>query len=574
MDKSNFEDPRMFVPGLLDFIDLSRPNRGVTVPAHVQTPLRGQLKSAQDCSDFIVLEPVGEYPGMPDSMRSGRRKFLSAGPDSDMPGLVTSQEMYVNYFGRHLPAVAFTVYKWGTGTWPVQDALAQGFTQQLRRNFNPKDILESGMKDRKGRTVQHFTVPGLSIREAMSLDWTKIQWNAARSGFLVKDVRPTDKLLRMGSHGANFFDVRIKVPGKTRAELEEYMAPRARWLTEHDYLVPNYFHRQRLGPGQNMQMHGLALLTGNYKPVHPCNPLMTNVEVFLHHLLFQPSARDGRQVQELRARMAGNWQYNFEAMERDLRRVHSRYNLSLEYEVAKRLAQTDRFGGCGEAIVYDLKKRLSMCVGAWQAYYWNWELHAQLQSRRMQPTRTATIPLAMSCEDAKRTYRRTPLGRQCLSELALMEAKAARADEYVEEYIGKHWDDFDAMIAQRKLKNAHFRPERELLPDDLGLSFDLVRNLFSGGRADGRPDIESLSASLIKRLYLVPRDMNGYVKESAPRRKSYTRAEDFEFSCEDEGVRIRTWLRSGSYFTTLAGVLFDTADPEELEVEAAATCPE
>jgi len=574
MSNSNFEDPRKFVPGLLDFIDLSRPNKGVTVPEHVQSPLRGQLKSANDCSDFIVLEPVGEYPGMPDSMMSGRRKFLSAGPDTDMPGLCADNEMFVSYFGRRLPAVAFTVYKWGTGTWPVQDAVAQGLSQQLRRNFNPKDVLESGMKDRKGRTVQQFTVPGLSIREAKRIDWSRIQWNAQRSGFLVKDVRPTDKLLRMGSHGANFFDVRIKVAGKSREQLEEYMAPRAQWLDDHDYLVPNYFHRQRLGPGQNMQMHGLALLTGNYKPVHQCNPLMTNVEMFLHHLLFQPSARDGRQVEELRTRMASNWQYNFDAMERDLRRVHSRYNLSLEYEVAKRLANTDRFGGCCEAIVYDMRKRLSMCVGAWQAYYWNWELHNQMQSKRMQPTRTATIPLAMSCEDSKRTYRRTPLGQQCLSELALIERKATRADQYLEDCIGQHWDEFDAMVAQKRLKNADYRPDRELLPDDLGLSFDLVLKLFSGGRAPGRPDVESLSAALVKRLYLVPRDMNGYVKESAPRRKSYTRAEEFEYTCEDEGVRIRTWLRSGSYFTTLAGVLFDTADPEELEVETATAVAE
>src|SRR3954470_5545419 len=98
MDTSNFNDPRTFVPDLLDYIDLSRPPKGVSVAPHVVAPLQGQMKTAFDCSDFIVLEPVGDYPGMPDNLK-GKRRYLSAGPDSDMPGLRTDVEMYVNYFG-------------------------------------------------------------------------------------------------------------------------------------------------------------------------------------------------------------------------------------------------------------------------------------------------------------------------------------------------------------------------------------------------------------------------------------------------------------------------------------------
>jgi tRNA(Glu) U13 pseudouridine synthase TruD len=564
MEPSNFNDPRRFVPDQ-DYIDLSRLPNGVTVPAHLQVQLQGQMKTASDCSDFIVLEPVGDYPGMPDSFR-GQTRYLSAGPESDMPGLRTDTEMYVHYFGRRVPAIAFVAYKWGTGTWPVQDAVAKGLSQQLGRHINPRDILSSGLKDRRGRTVQHFVVPGVSMAEAKKVDWTRIQWNGARSGFLVKDVRPTDKLLRFGSHKSNFFDVRIKVPGKTRAELEEYMAPRVLWLSQNDYLVPNYFHRQRLGPGQNMQRKGYALLTGDYTPLDACNPFMTNAEIFLHSLLFEPSGRDSKAVKELRAAMAGQWQFNFEEMERLLKRAHRKFNLSLEYEVARRLANDRRFGGSCEAVLYDLKNRLSLCVGAWQAFYWNWELHNQIRSRRISPERNATIPLPMSCEDAYRTYRRTPLGQKCLEELAALERKAAVADEYMEAFISMHWQEFEAETAARRQTNPDYRPDRELLPDEFGLSFELVRKLFGGYHTIPgikRPDGDSLCASLIKRLYLVPRDERGNVKPSAPRRKAFTRAEGFTWSCEDEVVRIQCGLRSGSYFTTLAGTLFNTSDPDE-----------
>jgi tRNA(Glu) U13 pseudouridine synthase TruD len=573
MDQSHYRDPRKFVPPLLEYIDLSRLPGGASVPEGVRQPLQGQMKTAHDNSDFIVREPVGEYPGMPAHMRTGKKRFLSAGPESDMPGLDTSTEMFVDYYGRRVPCIAFTVYKWGTGTWPVQDAVAKGLQQQLHRPFNPKDILSSGLKDRKGRTVQMFVVPGVSMQEAKKVDWSRVVWSAARSGCLIKDVRPCDRLLRMGSHGANFFDVRITVPGKTRAELEEYMAPRVAWLAEHDYLVPNYFHRQRLGPGQNMQMHGLALLTGDYTPVDSCNPLMSNAEVFLHHLLFQPSQRDSNKVRQLRSKMAGQWQFNFEEMERILRREHRSCNLQLEYEVARRLALTDEYGGCAEAVVYDLKSRLSLCVGAWQAYYWNWELQNQIRARRIATTRNANIPLPMSCDDSRRTYQRTQLGQRCLSEMGVIERQAAPAEAYMEAFIAEHWRDFHAEVAKERAKNPSYRPARERLADDYGLSFELVRKMFSSFRAApvagiARPDGAALSAALVKRLYLVPRDERGNVKPSAPRRKAFTCAEDFEWSCDDGVVRIRTWLRSGSYFTTLAGALFDTSDPEELDSDS------
>jgi tRNA(Glu) U13 pseudouridine synthase TruD len=344
------------------------------------------------------------------------------------------------------------------------------------------------------------------------------------------------------------------------------MLPRALFLSQHDYLVPNYYHRQRLGPGQDMQRKGYALLTGDYTPTDRCNPFMNQAEVFLHCLMFAPSGRDSKAVKDLRRQMAGQWQYNFEEMERILRRAHRKFNLSLEYEVARRLANDHKFGGSCEAVLYDLRNRLSLCVGAWQAFYWNWELHAQIKSQRISTERNATIPLPMSCEDAKRTYRRTPLGQQCLNELAALERAAEPADEFVDAFIAEYWQEFNAEQAAKRSADPGYRTDRELLPDELGLNFDLVRSMFGGQRTVAgvkRPDGAALSAAFIKRLYLVTRDEKGNVKPSAPRRKAFTKAEDFEWTADDECVRIRTSLRSGSYFTTLAGALFNTSDPDE-----------
>lgn len=578
MVQRNFRDPRAFVPPLLDYIDLSRlPS---ALDESVVDAFPGLIKSAPDCSDFIVLEPVGEYPGMPEYMRRGPIRFLSAGPESDMPGLQTDKEMYVNYYGRRVPAIAITVYKWCIGTWAVQDAIARGISKQLRITLHPNDVLTSGLKDRRGRTVQHMVIPGVSMADARKIDWSRIQWSGPRSGFLVKDIRPTDKTLRLGSHRANFFDVRIRVPGKTRAELEAYMAPRVAWLSRRDFLIPNYFHRQRLGPWQNMHEHWLALLTGNYTPQVACNKLMTHAEVLLHHLVFQPSARDSQEVRQLRAELASHWQFDFGRMHRILRRdnQYRKLNMNLEYEIVSRLAQLEVFGGCAEAIIYDLKKRISLCVGAWQGFYWNWELYNQLHRRQrpLLPNRNANIPLAMACDDARAFYGRSELGRQCLEEMAVLERQAAwvdpeepggvSGDEYLETLIENHWRAYWQDVDAKRAQNPDYRPDRATLPDEFWLSFELVYDIF-GSRITcdkARPEPDVLSAALMKRLFLVPRDEEGRVRTCAPRRRAFFRAEDFRYDCDDEVVRIQTWLRSGAYFTTLAGTLFDTnTDPDE-----------
>ena len=561
----NFADPRCFIPPkLLGYLDLSR-LPGPAIPARLKAMLPGVLK--KDPSHFVVLEPKRlPYAGMSESMLQEPRSFLTIGPDSDYPGLQTDQELQVEWFGRKVYAVSMTVVKTGENTWRMCDSLAEHIGKQLGRHIPHSQILTSGIKDRWAITAQTVVIVGVSMAEMKTVDWSGFA--PGRRGFFVKDIQPTNRLLDMGDHLANGFEIKVLVDGASKAELQEYMEPRAFALSMRNYWILNFFHRQRLGPGQNLQMKGLTLLTGEWEPVEKCFPFRSAAEAMVHRLLFEVSHRDNDGVRALRHNLETSWQYNFEELERNLGRQYKRYNLTLEYEVAKRLAD-EFFNGCCESVLYDLRNRLSLCIGAWQAYYWNQALASQLESGYLAPdvwarngdNRSfvqASIPLAMSCEESKRVYRRTAQGQKCLEEMAKTEELAARGTQYLRAYIESYW-------AAEALK-PHKQRDRT---DNTGLSLKLVRSLFSGADVVNgveRPDASSISAALVMHLFLVPRDRrSGVEKSKPPRRKAFVRANDFDYDVEDGAVNLRFNLRSGAYATTLVGLLFDTTDPEELD---------
>ena len=560
----NFADPRCFIPPkLLGYLELSR--LPIAVPDRVQAMLPGVLK--KEPWHFQVTEPRERfYPGMPEGTPDQKMQFLTIGPESDYPGLRTDLDLHVDWFGRKVPAVAMTVVKTGENTWRMSDTLAEHIGKQLGRHIPHSQILTSGIKDRWAITAQTVVIVGVSMADMRKVDWSG--FTPGRRGFFVKDVRPTDRLLDMGDHLANGFQIRVLVEGKTKEELQEYMEPRAFALSMRNYWILNFFHRQRLGPGQNLQMKGLTLLTGEWDPVQKCFPFRSAVEAAVHRLLFEVSHRDNDGVRALRNNLETSWQYNFDDLERTLGRQYKRYNLTLEYEVARRLAD-EFFNGCCESVLYDLRNRLSLCIGAWQAYYWNQALASQLESGYLDPDTwarngdnrsfvQASIPLAMSCEESKRVYRRTAQGQKCLAEMAKTEELAAQGEDYLREYIKSYW-------AAEALK-----PHRERdRSDNTGLSLKLVRSMFSGADVVNgveRPDASAISAALVKHLFLAPRDRrSGLEKSKPPRRKAFVRANDFEYEVEDGAVTLRFNLRSGAYATTLVGLLFDTTDPEELD---------
>ncbi len=612
--RRTFRDARNYVPPRsLDFLDLRGLPNYVTVPDHCLTKWVGELKA--DPQDFVVCEPVPEYPGMPaelaDEIRE-KRRFLTIGPESDMPGLRNDSEMEVSWRGRRVNAVALTVVKTGENTWSVTDALAAFLSEKLGRAIHHDQILTSGLKDKRAWTVQTFVVAAVSMAEMRRVDWpTWDQFRHGGRGYFVKDVRPTDRLIGMGDHVLNGFIITVRVPDKSAAELEEYMKPRALALELNGNHMPDRFHRQRLGPWQRMHEEGETLLTGEYDfPGQKSHPFSSNVEALLHRMVCEVSSRDSDAVAAVRKQMQQKWHQYFDDAESALRRVYRKpgFNMSLEYEIVRRFADNDRYAGIAEAILYDLRSRLSLCIGAVQGYYSNWMSDWLEEMNYVRPGDRRRIPLLMSCQDARDFYSQTELGRDGLAMLATTETLAATAMDYFKEYVRVYWQPINAKreelnarkdelleeldrleqiggvkskragVQLAKLEADLMGLDRQLdaldVPDrDTGLSFTLVREMFKwfapkpAGMTMARPSHKALSAALVMYMFLTPRDrQSGAERNRPPKRSVHAKVEWFSYKCENGRVILQFALPKGSYATMLISLLFDTTDKRELEV--------
>jgi tRNA(Glu) U13 pseudouridine synthase TruD len=566
---AKFDDSRYMVPaGLLDYFSLVRVPDMLRIPEPHRQKWYGELKAIP--ADFVVTEPVPTYPGLADLYKANvnvpQHRMLTVSDQSDMPGLRTDQDLKVRYKGCMVSAVALTVVKKGETTWGVADLLAQFLSEQLGRPIDQKRIVYSGLKDRTAVTAQTFVVIGVSMSEMSRVDWSKLVMGDR--GFFVKDLRPADRLLDQGDHLANNFEIKVRLEGKSAQEIEEYLGPRVEILRHLRYWIPNAFHLQRLGPTQDNQKWGRNLLTGDFQPPAGVNPFTTHAEAMLFQMLFGASTRGSQALRDLRKELMPYWQYNFPEMERLLRRKTKRFNLKLEYEVVKRLSNP-KFRGSSELVLYDLQNRLSIAVGAWRAVYWNWALGSLIESGDIEPGGKARIPLAFSCDESREFYRQWDYGHECLSEMAVTEQLAARAEPYMHAFIEKYWTDIAAEQAASGLASPSDHP------DQTGLSTKLIQKLFPAREAVGGfepPARRDLSAALVRHLFLVPREFKtGNPKPYAPTRDAFVRVGNFDYHCEDGAAVLRFSLRSGSYATMLIGLLFDTSDPEELNPTATET---
>jgi len=559
---AKFDDSRYMVPAaLLDYFSAVRVPDSLRIPEPQRQKWYGVLKAIPE--DFVVTEPVPTYPGLADLYKANvnvpQHRMLTVSPQSDMPGLRTDQDLKVRYKGAMVSAVAMTVVKKGESTWGVADLLAQFLSEQLGRVIDQKRIVYSGLKDRTAVTAQTYVVIGVSMSEISRVDWSRCMMG--ERGFFVKDIRPADRLLDQGDHLANNFEIKVRVAGKTAQEIEEYLGPRVEILRHLRYWIPNAFHLQRLGPTQDNQKWGRNLLAGDFVPPAGVNPFTTHAEAMLFQMLFASSTRGSQALRDLRKELMPYWQYNFPEMERALRRKTKRFNLKLEYEVVKRLANP-KFRGSSELVLYDLQNRLSIAVGAWRAVYWNWALGSLIESGNIEPGGKARIPLAFSCDESRQFYSQWDYGRECLAEMAVTEKLAARGEPYMHAFMERYWKE----IAAEQAASGLVSPSDH--PDHSGLSTKLVQKLFLNREDfDGiePPLRRELSAALVRHLFLVPREFKtGIPKQYAPTRDAFVRVGNFEYICEDGAAILRFSLRSGSYATMLIGLLFDTSDPEDL----------
>jgi tRNA(Glu) U13 pseudouridine synthase TruD len=512
-----YEPPQYFIPrGVLDYIKVSS-----LLPAHLQTTWAGSIKRVPE--DFEVLEPVPRYPAGTKEMPlylGGQGGYLTTGPDSDMPGLRVDFESTLMTRLGPVPAVAATLVKCRLNTWAAVGWLAKHLSKALGRTIQEHQIFTSGLKDRWAITAQTVVITGVTMAEMRTVTWWPA--NPGRAGFFLKDIRPASEKVYQGDHLANAFNIKVRLDGKTAAEIEQYVNPRVEFLANNGWWIPNAFGRQRLGRRQNLHLIGRTLLTGDFEAPAGCNPFMSNVEAAFFRFLFETSDNEQSTATETRLAMQPMWQYNFEEMESLLRRVYRKVNLSFEYDVVSRLADTNRYGGSCEMVMDELRDKVSLWVGAWQAFYWNWHLARELSLSRIQASAGPAIPLLMASgmSDAKRWYGRTACGQQALRELAATERLALR-----------------------------------------------YRELSGRGEAT---DPAMQAANMVYRLFLVARERkSGVEKDRAPWRKAFIRVNGFRYSCEDEVLNLSFALRSGSYATMVAGLICDTSDPDEVEGDEA-----
>jgi TruD family tRNA pseudouridine synthase len=275
------------------------------------------------------------------------------------------------------PLVAVTLVKYRHTT----PAAIEGLARLL--NIPAKNITAAGLKDRTARSAQMVVVEGVELEHVRRHCFP--DENVLREhGFFIKDARRCTKKLGKGHLEGNHFQIKLIVAGKTREQLEEYLAPRLEFLMRDHKgkrvpRVPNFFGRQRLGRRQNLLGVGVDLIE---------NGLEAGIKRFICEVV---ENNDHPKANELRRQLAAKWAeaeriaeekgqsvaeqfYCFLDMKKLLETIGFRgkplyktANMFIEYKLVNKILSTK----CIERAVRELKDDLSLSVGAFQGYWFN-----------------------------------------------------------------------------------------------------------------------------------------------------------------------------------------------------------
>src|SRR5688572_12413230 len=146
--------------------------------------------------------------------------------------------------------VAVTAVKRNMTTFDLQLAIAKMF------GIPAENVTYGGLKDRSAKTAQRFVIKGVSLDVARRMCCPE---PIRGSGFFLKDAAPATAELSAGRLVGNRFTLKVKVPGMSREQIQEYVQPRLAYLAKLDWMVPNAYGRQRLGRRQNLHSIGETL---------------------------------------------------------------------------------------------------------------------------------------------------------------------------------------------------------------------------------------------------------------------------------------------------------------------------
>ncbi len=255
-----------------------------------------------------------------------------------------------------------------------------------------------GLKDRWALTAQRIVIADVFVEDVVRMCCPE---TIAGKGYFLKDPQPTQFKLQAGKLQSNRFTLNVSLPGLRKAEIDQYLAPRLKLLSQRadqlrvgsagaddEFLIPNGYGRQRLGPRQNLAKVGAVLIA-------------EGAESAIYRFLTEKSGKEKAGALALRDEMANLWP-NFTAIKSALEPAYSDLNLDLEYLIATRLA---RCGGNFNQVVQILPDEFKLWVGSYQSYWYNQVLERFLRGE-VNLGGSQCIPMFMFEPECEAFYRK------------------------------------------------------------------------------------------------------------------------------------------------------------------------
>ncbi len=422
------------------------------------------------------------------------------------------------------------------------DRIRQHVNKWLARELKPQNLSLKG----HGQTLQ---IQHVTASEIAAIDWPE------NLGVSLKDVRLyKSAALSKGDHRQNRFELKVLVRGEDScAELQNYLNPLMERLERFSFCIPNAVNWQRLAARQLGHLHGYTLITGDYNPPAGVHAFGSASEAALYRFLHEVSGRENPAAEQLRREIEPCWLYDFSGMKQRLARSYRQLNMSVEYKVVERLADTDRYRGDFQEVVRSMSEEVSMWVAAWQSWWWNHVLVRKLPGwiREMEEAASTRERLASSTCTCSQHKGKGSDKRQ-----------AAQGET-------------DAMHKRLQSKlpvcarcNAESRARRlNPLQKGIPLLMDTPQAREYFGRLPYcREALEQLDKAdpFVRGQFLTPRG-------NTPWRKAFIRIDGLNYTVgkeqvdgvEENVVNLQFELPSGAYATTFLGLLFELEEPNK-----------
>ena len=432
----------------------------------------------------------------------------------------------------------------------VRRQLCKGLSRELRF----EDV-----KFKDGPSGTRVYIAHATASEVGAIEWP------AELGVRLKDVRLyKTNALSKGDHRRNRFQLKVVVKNQDPSSVEAYLTQPLAKLERLAYCIPNAVNWQRLAARQLGHLHGYTLVTGDYKAPHGVHAFSTASEAALYRFLTEVSGRENPAAEQMRRDMEPFWLYDFDGMKSKLQRSYRQLNMSVEYKIVERLADTDRYRGDFQEVVRSCSEEVSMWVAAWQSWWWNRVLVQKLPHwiKEMEEVATARCKCSsqgstckcssLSCTcDAKVKTENHKLRCQCSCD-----HRRCRTCQMRNRL---------AICQKCKLddKLRRFNPLQKGIP----LLMDSPQSREYYGRISYcRDALQQLDCAdnFVRNQFLKPRG-------NTPWRKAFIRIEGLQHSVgtelvdgvEQTVVNLQFELPSGAYATTFLGLLFELEEPNK-----------